>query len=65
MQLPLGSLAAAGVALAEGISSHMLSLVNIWRYNMSKLFTALILAKKGGGIQWTYRACMTGHGEQP
>ena len=21
--------------------------------------------KKGGGIQWTYRACMTDHGEQP
>ena len=21
--------------------------------------------KKGGGIQWTYRACMVDHGEQP
>lgn len=21
--------------------------------------------KKGGGIQWTYRACMTDHGQQP
>jgi hypothetical protein len=21
--------------------------------------------RKGGGIQWTYRACMVDHGEQP
>src|SRR3954464_6659600 len=43
MQLPQGSLAAAGVAIAEGVSSHMLSFLNIRRHNMNKLFTAVTL----------------------
>jgi hypothetical protein len=107
MRLPQRSLAAGTLAVAAGVSRHILSFVNIWRHNMNKLLTAVTLSalvagpalvqsanaqrldparervirecmamqnrdshdgyegKKGGGIQWTYRACMTDHGEQP
>ena len=107
MQLPQGSLAAQRGRIAEGVSLHILSFVNIWKHNIIKLFTAVSLGaliaglalvqsanaqrldparervirecmtqqnrdshdgyegKKGGGIQWTYRACMVDHGEQP